>query len=162
MYSYAVVQITANRFKKGESVSSGYLEGLVPIGKPWGEVTTEPRALTTGPRILLSHDYDSDCEMTEDAIGLEFKSVGDWAGYGSFFDHEVDQVGILEVVESYLSEIMEAVYEKVASTINGVGKRHFSIVTLWSIHMYRCMDEDDYDINYHGPFKLRDVRKLIK
>ncbi len=85
--SYAVVQIQATKFTKGEHTSFAWLENMVPSHSAWEELTKTWKEKQDPDELVFLPQYDT--EFLCDCAGLEFYSIGDWpAGYDSFFDHE--------------------------------------------------------------------------
>lgn len=155
--SYAIVQIQATQFTKGEHTAFALLENMIPSHSMWEELAHEYKRLNDPDEIIFLHGDDT--EFLADCVGLEFNSLGDWpSGYWSFFDHEKEMLGIEELIDPYRESIMGAVNASLAKTSGNI----VSITTLWSNYSYQDYDgEWDGSIEYHGVFELKDVIKLI-
>lgn len=156
--SYAVVQIQATQFTKGEHTSFDWLENMVPSHSTWKELTCEYKELNDPDELIFSHDHDT--EFLADCVGLEFNSLGDWpSGYWSFFDYEKEMLGIEELIDPYRESIMEAVNARLARMRDA---KVVCIATLWSSYSYQDWEgEWDSSVEYHGVFELKDIKKLI-
>ena len=141
-YTYAVVQIQAFRMKHLETANYDDLTSMVPCHDHWDNlVETMP---ADDAHDILSNNHD--VFLTEDVVGLYFSSVGDWPGYGSFFQHEVDNLSIDEVVEPYREAIMR--------DVEFGDKDETSILTLWEgCSSCDYFGEWDFEFDYLGVMK---------
>lgn len=158
--NYAIIQIQATRFTKGQCVHFEFLDDMAPDHKTWEELTDATDGLDQpdDPNFTLG-----DSIFLEDAIGLLFSSVGDWlGGYTSFFEHEQDMVGLEELLQPYMEEIRKDVIEKFRNSGYHPTPASISMTTLWKYDAWQDYEgEWDSRMEYSGVFQLKDVVTLM-
>lgn len=145
--TYAVVQIQAFKFKHLDTAVYDDLCDLVPCHDHWDNLVEdfkheEPGFLTNMDNVFLN----------EDVIGMMFSSVGDWCGYGSFFDHEVDNLSLFEVVEPFREAIL--------ADLEFGEEDQCSMLTLWEGVTWRdYWGEYEFEFDYLGV--MRNLRAAL-
>lgn len=159
--TYSVVQIQAFRIQRLDHALAYDLYSMVPSHSHWDELTEWlPEKKESG--ILTPHE---DIYLIEDVTALSFSSVGDWAGYGSWFEHEVDMTSIFEVVEPFREDIMSDIEKEFALpralSLRSEKNTQCSILTLWTGYSSYDSYSGEYDFDFYYNGVLKNLRAAL-
>lgn len=136
----SVVQIYGFKMPKGSTHVFDDLYELVPsIDEAWEELTDEKAC--------------GDCIMNRDIVALEFSSVSDLVCF-SWFDYEIEMVGIHDVIQPWREELFEDVNQEFGD------EDAVCVLTLWEGRSWRD-GEGEYEFEYDYLGVLKDLKRAL-